>query len=270
MRLLITCLIFSLTFAVHPLMAKEFILLQSTTSTKNSGLYDFLLPIAEAALDLQIRVVAVGTGQALRNAQNCDADVVIVHAKPAEQAFVDAGYGVKRYDLMYNDFVLLGPVDDPAKVAQATDLQNALARIADAKVKFASRGDDSGTHKKERALWATAVRDPLPDSGRWYLETGSGMGATLNIAVELGAYTLSDRATWLTFQNKRDHKVLFQNDPALFNQYGVIAVSPVNCPKVKAKAANALVNWLIGPAGQAAIAAFTLNGQALFTPNSRP
>ena len=254
----------------HEATAKDFIVLQSTTSTKNSGLYDHLIPLAEATLDVEIRVVAVGTGQALRNAQNCDADVLIVHAKQAEDAFVAAGFGIKRHDLMYNDFVLIGPNGDPAPVMETQNLSAAFGNIAKKSAKFASRGDDSGTHKKERALWAASVHDPLPESGTWYLETGSGMGATLNIAVELGAYTLSDRATWLTFQNKRNHRIVYQNDPLLFNQYGVIAVSPDHCPKTKTKAADRFITWLLGSDGQSAIAAHTLDGQALFTPNAQP
>ncbi|SIS98458.1 tungstate transport system substrate-binding protein [Roseivivax lentus] len=244
------------------------ILVQSTTSTANSGLYDNLLPRFTEATGIAVNVVAVGTGQAIRNAQNCDADVLLVHAKSAEEAFVAAGYGVSRQDLMYNDFVIVGPADDPAGVAGLTDAGAALSRIAEAEALFASRGDDSGTHKKERALWEGTGADPDAASGDWYRETGSGMGATLNAAVGMGAYTLTDRATWLSFGNKGDVAVLVEHDPALFNQYGVILVSPDRCPDVKEEDGMAFIDWLTGRDGQSAIAEFTIDGTQVFFPNA--
>ena len=244
------------------------ILVQSTTSTANSGLYDHLLPIFKASSGIDVHVVAVGTGQAIRNARNCDGDVLLVHAKPDEEAFVAGGYGVKRSDLMYNDFVIVGPPTDPAGIAGGDKAAEALKRIAAAKAPFASRGDNSGTHKKELALWEAAGIDPEPASGQWYRETGSGMGATLNVAVGMGAYALTDRATWISFKNKGDLKILVAGDDALFNQYGVILVSTAKCPNVKAEFGQTFIDWLTGKDGQAAIAAFKLEGQQLFFPNA--
>ncbi len=245
------------------------ILLQSTTSTANSGLYDYLLPRFTAETGIRVHVVAVGTGQAIRNARNCDADVLLVHAKEAEEAFVAEGYGERRHDLMYNDFVIVGPQSDPAKIKDLPTATEALRKIAAARAPFVSRGDDSGTHKKELALWRAAGLDPKRHSGTWYREVGAGMGATLNIATGMGAYALTDRATWLSFRNKGDFSILVAGDPALFNQYGVIAISPKRCPHVKAKAARTFVSWLLSEKGQQAIAAYRLMGKQLFFPNAR-
>jgi len=258
----------ALAMATPAMGADDFIIVQSTTSTQNSGLYDAILPDYAQTGGGAVRVVAVGTGQAIRNARNCDGDVLLVHARAAEEAFVEAGYGLSRADLMYNDFVLVGPADDPAQVADAPDIDAALAAIATARTPFASRGDDSGTHKKERALWSGAGVDPSGDSGTWYRETGSGMGATLNIATGMGAYTLTDRATWIAYGNKGDHRILAEGDAALFNQYGVIAVDPAHCPSVRADAARAFIDWLLSDAGQGAIAAYRREGQQLFFPNA--
>ncbi len=244
------------------------LLVQSTTSTANSGLYDFLLPQFKADTGITVHVVAVGTGQALKNARNCDGDVLLVHAKAAEDAFVADGYGVARYDLMYNDFVFVGPSEDPAGIGSKTTALGALEAIARGEAKFASRGDNSGTHKKEMALWREAGIDPTGASGRWYLETGSGMGATLNIAVGSGAYTLTDRATWISFRNKSDFRILLEGDKTLFNQYGVIAVNPDKCPSVKRDEAQAFVDWLLSSRGQDAIAAYRLDGKQLFFPSA--
>ena len=206
--------------------AKEpFIIVQSTTSTANSGLLEAILPAFEAKTGIEVRVVAVGTGQAIKNAQNGDGDVLLVHAKAAEETFVAQGYGVERFDLMYNDFVFVGPADDPAGISGGTDAAAALAAIAGTQSIFASRGDDSGTHKKELSLWRAAGIDPTGASGSWYRETGSGMGATLNAAAGMSAYTMSDRATWISFANKGGLKVVVEGGEALFNQYGVIRVN---------------------------------------------
>ena len=253
-------------FATPAFADDPIVLVQSTTSTQNSGLYAYILPIATEALGLDIRVVAVGTGQALGNAERCDGDMLIVHARAAEEEFVSAGFGLARYDLMYNDFVLVGPATDPANVAEATGIADALARIAIAEVPFASRGDDSGTHKKELSLW-DGIADVAAASGDWYRETGSGMGATLNLAVGMGAYTLTDRATWLAFENRGSHVILNEGDAALFNQYGVVPVNPAHCPNANAIGAQAFTEWLLGD-GQAVIAAFEVDGQQLFFPNA--
>lgn len=248
--------------------AQSSILVQSTTSTANSGLYDHILPGFTKTTGITVNVVAVGTGQAIRNAANCDGDVLLVHARAAEEAFVAEGYGVQRTDLMYNDFIIVGPEADPATLRGTRDAKAALARIADAKVLFASRGDDSGTHKKEIALWAAAGTDPSGASGTWYRETGSGMGATLNAAVGMAAYTLTDRATWLGFANKQDFEIMVEGDDDLFNQYGVTLVNPEACPDGNARDGQIFVDWLLSDAGQTAISGFTLEGQQLFFPNA--
>ena len=248
--------------------AAEFIVVQSTTSTRNSGLLDHLLPRFTAESGIEVRVVAVGTGQALRNARNGDADVLLVHAKPAEEAFVAAGFGVERFDLMYNDFVIVGPASDPAGVAGADDAVASLVAIARAGAAFASRGDDSGTHRKELELWSETEVDTASASGGWYRETGSGMGATLNAAVGMNAYTLTDRATWIAFGNKGDFAIHVEGDARLFNQYGVILVNPRMHPHVKAAAGRAFIDWMLGPEGQSAIASFRIGDQQPFFPNA--
>jgi tungstate transport system substrate-binding protein len=248
----------------------EFIIVQSTTSTQNSGLFEHILPLFTKKTGIDVRVVAVGTGQALKNAENGDGDVVFVHSKPDEEKFVAEGWGVKRYDVMYNDFVIVGPAADTANIAGLKDAVEGLKKIAEAEATFASRADDSGTNKAELKLWQDAGIDPKPASGKWYLETGSGMGATLNTAVGKRAYTLTDRGTWLSFANKDDFKVLVEGDPELFNQYGVILVNPAKHANVKAKKGQAFIDWLIGSEGQAAIASYKIDGQQLFFPNARP
>lgn len=246
----------------------KFILVQSTTSTENSGLFKELLPKFTQKTGIEVRVVAVGTGQAIKNAENGDGDVLLVHAKAAEEKFVADGFGVKRYDVMYNDFVIVGPKSDPAKVSGSTDVVAALKKIADAKAPFASRGDDSGTHKAELKLWKKADVDPKAASGAWYRETGSGMGATINTGVGMGAYVLTDRATWSSYGNKGDYQIAVEGDPALFNQYGVILVSPAKHPAVKAEMGQTFIDWLTGPEGQKAIAEFKIGGEQQFFPNA--
>ena len=248
--------------------AEDSIILQSTTSTANSGLYDHILPLFEEETGIRVNVVAVGTGQAIKNARNGDGDVLLVHAKSAEEQFVADGYGVERFDVMYNDFIIVGPPDDPAGIAGSEDAEVALARIAGAELPFASRGDNSGTHKKEMALWKEADVDPTAASGTWYRETGSGMGATLNAAVGMSAYTMTDRGTWISFKNKGDHEILVEGDPNLFNQYGVILVNPEKHPKVNVEAGQAFIDWILSDEGQAAIADYRLDGQQLFFPNA--
>ncbi|MEM1268024.1 MAG: substrate-binding domain-containing protein [Pseudomonadota bacterium] len=248
-----------------PLAAGPFIILQSTTSTENTGLFDHILPRFEAETGIDVRVVAVGTGQALKNAARGDGDVVLVHARSAEEAFVAAGHGRARYDVMFNDFVIVGPPEDPAGIRGLSDAVRALDQIARTRARFTSRGDDSGTHKAERALWADTNVDLGAASGTWYLETGAGMGATLNIATATGAYVLTDRATWISFGNKGRQEILVAGDPRLLNQYGVI---PVSHPSAKDDLADIFVDWILSEAGQAAIAGFTQNGVQLFFPNA--
>ena len=263
----------ALLVAVHVGLAvaeDRFIIVQSTTSTQNSGLFEHILPLFTKKTGIEVRVVAVGTGQALKNAENGDGDVVLVHSKPDEEKFVADGWGVKRYDFMYNDFIIVGPAADPAKIVGVKDPVQAFKQIAEARAPFASRADDSGTNKAELKLWQGAGTDAKASSGNWYLETGSGMGATLNTAVGKQAYALTDRGTWLSFANKDDFKVLVEGNPKLFNQYGVILVNPQKHPNVKAKEGQAFIDWLIGSDGQAAIASYKIGGQQLFFPNAGP
>ena len=247
---------------------EKFIIVQSTTSTQNSGLFDYLLPRFQDRTGIQVRVVAVGTGQAIRNAANGDGDVLLVHSKPSEEKFVANGFGVARSDVMYNDFVIVGPASDPAKISGSNNVIEALRKIAEAKALFASRGDDSGTHKAELRLWKAAEIDAGAASGDWYRETGSGMGATLNTGTGMGAYIMTDRATWIAFGNKADFEIMVEGDPKMFNQYGVVLVNPETHPHVKAKLGQAFVDWLLSKEGQAAIASYKVDGQQLFFPNA--
>ena len=268
-RALILFLAFAVLGAGGGRAGAPYIVLQSTTSTANSGLLGEILPLFTAETGIEVRVVAVGTGQAIRNARNGDGDVLLVHAREAEEKFVAEGWGVARFDVMYNDFVIVGPRADPAGIAGMKDASAAFARIAAAAAPFVSRGDDSGTHRKEIALWKTAGIDVAAASGSWYRETGSGMGATLNAAVGMGAYALTDRATWIAFANKGDFEVLVEGDRRLFNQYGVILVNPRRHPAVKAEMGQRFIDWLTGPQGQKAIAEFSRNGRQLFFPNAK-
>ena len=247
----------------------RFITVASTTSTRNSGLYNHILPIFTKKTGIKVRVVAVGTGQAIKLAQNGDADALFVHHKPSEESFVSAGFGLKRIDVMYNDFILVGPTLDPAKVEGSKSIGTALKKIADANQPFVSRGDDSGTHKKELSLWKTSGNNPQKSSGSWYRETGSGMGATLNTASAMSAYALTDRSTWLKFSNKGNLKVLVEGDSQLFNPYGITVVNPALHPHVKWKDAEAFANWLISKAGQMAIAKYKIKDQQAFFPNAQ-
>ena len=269
-RNVIRAALISLGLSTSAALAEEpFIVVQSTTSTQNSGLFDHILPWFEAETGIDVRVVAVGTGQAIKNAINGDGDVLLVHAKADEEQFVADGWGVERFDVMYNDFVLVGPKSDPAGIRGGSDIVAALKAVAGAEVPFASRGDDSGTHKAELRHWKNAGVDPVAASGTWYRETGSGMGATLNVASGMDAYALTDRATWEAFGNRGNLEVLVQGDPSLFNQYGVILVNPDRHPRVRAAAGQRFVDWLTGPDGQAAIESFQLNGQQLFFANAK-
>ena len=257
--------------ALAPAAAQDkSILVQSTTSTENSGLFGYLLPKFKEASGIDVKVVAVGTGQALKNAQNGDGDVVFVHAKDDEEKFVAAGWGVKRQDVMYNDFIIVGPANDPAKIVGSHDAVAAMTKIAETKAPFVSRGDDSGTHKMELKLWKTTGVDVKAASGSWYRETGSGMGETLNTAVGMNGYCLTDRGTWISFGNKADYKIVVEGDKKLFNQYGVILVNPEKHAHVKAKDGQAFIDWLVGKDGQKVIADYKINGEQLFFPNAQP
>ena len=256
----------SLILATVAYAGEPRILVQSTTSTQYSGLYDYLIPKFEAETGMQVAVVAVGTGQAIKNAMNGDADVLLVHAMQSELRFVEQGFGVQRYDVMYNDFVLIGPKHDPANIAHLNAVNDALKALQQTRQRFISRGDDSGTHKKELRLWQAADLSP---AGQWYVETGSGMGATIRMAVEMNGYTLTDRATWIAFNGKEDHRILLSGQNELFNQYGVIAVNPAKHPHVNQTGAEAFITWLLSAHGQQMIAEFKVQGQQLFFPNAR-
>jgi tungstate transport system substrate-binding protein len=243
--------------------ADDYITVASTTSTEQSGLFKHLLPQARKALGFDVHVVAVGTGQALDMGRRGDADVEFVHDEVAEEKFLAEGYGVKRYPVMYNDFVIVGPKSDPAG-ARGKDVVAALKEIAAAQAPFASRGDKSGTDAAEKRYWKLAGIAP---KGGWYRETGSGMGPTLNTAAAMNAYALADRGTWLSFRNRGDLAILVEGDTRLFNQYGVMLVNPAKHPHVKQELGQKFIDWLISPAGQAAIAAYRIDGQQLFFPN---
>ncbi len=255
------------SFTTFAVAQERSILVQSTTSTQNSGLYDYLLPIFTEETGIRVDVVAVGTGQALKNAERGDADVLLVHAKAAEEAFIAAGFGVKRFDLMYNDFIILGSEDDPLGLSEADSVEDMLTLLSTGDAIFVSRGDDSGTNKKELQLWASIGVTPDPNSG-WYRETGSGMGATIRVAVELGAYTMSDRATWIAYENKGDTKIVYEGDPPLFNQYGIIMVNPEVHPHVKVEDAQIFIDWMLSGHGQDLINNYIVNGQQLFFANA--
>jgi len=243
------------------------IVVASTTSTQDSGLFGYLLPIVEQKLGITVKVLAQGTGQALDTARRGDADVVWVHARSAEEKFLAEGWGVKRYPVMYNDFVLIGPKGDPAGI-KGTDIVAALQAIKAGTAGFVSRGDRSGTHIAELALWKEAGVDIGHDRGPWYKEIGQGMGAALNIASATNAYVLSDRATWLAFKNRRDLAILVEGDKRLFNQYGVMLVNPARHPTVKKDLGQQFIDWLISPDGQRAISGYTIDGRQLFYPNA--
>ena len=244
------------------------IIVQSTTSTKNSGFYDFISSKLKKDTGITIHVVAVGTGAAIKNAMNCDGDVLLVHSPEREIEFVNKGFSKKRYKLMYNDFVLIGPSLDPAKVKLQNNVVEAFQAIAKKQILFASRGDNSGTHSKEKIIWKKAGIIAKTYSGKWYRETGSGMGATINVAIGMGGYTLSDRATWIKFSNKKDFKVLFQGDKMLFNQYGVMLINKLKCPTVKSKLGQKFIDWLISSRGQKSINSYKVKGKQLFFGNA--
>jgi len=246
----------------------RFITVASTTSTENSGLFGFMLPVFEKRTGIQVRVVALGTGQALDLARRGDADVVFVHAKAAEEKFLAEGQGVKRYPVMYNDFVLIGPKGDPAKVAGGTDILVAFRKIDAANAPFVSRGDRSGTNMAELKLWKAAGIDIAKDKGPWYRDTGQGMGPALNTASSMNAYILADRGTWLAFKNRGDLTIVVQGDKRLFNQYGVMLVNPAKHPSVKKDLGQAFIDWVISPEGQKVIADYKINGEQLFYPNA--
>lgn len=249
---------------------RPYVVMASTTSTEQSGLFGHLLPIFARETGIEVRVVAQGTGQALATARKGDADVVFVHDRVAEERFVAEGWGLARRDVMYNDFVVIGPKSDPARIAGGRDVTAALVAIAQAKAPFASRGDKSGTHAAELRFWKDAGVDPKGAGAGWYRETGSGMGPTLNVAAQMSAYTISDRGTWLNFRNRADLAILVEGDRRLSNQYGVILVDPARHPHVRHEHARRFADWIVSPAGQVAIASYRIGGEQVFFPNAPP
>jgi tungstate transport system substrate-binding protein len=263
----LACLLLALGCASSA-FAQRYVTVASTTSTEQSGLFGHILPLFERKTGIEVRVVAVGTGQALDLARRGDADVVFVHAKAAEEEFLREGHGVRRFPVMYNDFVVIGPRADPAGIAGGTDTLEAFRKIKSAGAPFVSRGDRSGTHIAEVNLWSMAGIDIAKEKGAWYRETGQGMGPALNTASSMNAYLLSDRATWLAFMNRGDLGVLVEGDTRLMNQYGVMLVNPERHPSVKRADGQAFIDWLVSPEGQGAIAAYAIGGEQLFFPNA--
>jgi tungstate transport system substrate-binding protein len=254
--------------AISAQAQERFITVASTTSTEQSGLFGHLLPLFEQKTGIKVHVVAVETGQALDLARRGDADVVFVHARTAEEKFLSEGHGVKRFPVMYNDFVLVGRKTDPAKIGGSKDILEALKKVEAAKAPFVSRGDKSGTHLAELDLWKAAGIDIDKAKGPWYRDTGQGMGPALNTAASMNAYILTDRGTWLSFKNRGDLAILVEGDKRLFNQYGVMLVNPDKHPSVKKELGQMFVDWVTSPEGQKAIADYKINGEQLFYPNA--
>lgn len=267
-RRLIIAAAASFAFSGHALAQDKSIVVASTTSTQDSGLFGHILPMFKAKTGIDVKVVAQGTGQALDTGRRGDADVVFVHAKPAEEKFVAEGFGVKRYPVMYNDFILVGPKSDPAGIKGSKDIVAALGTIKSKGVDFISRGDKSGTHQAELNLWKIAGIDIAKDKGPWYKEIGQGMGAALNTASASNAYVLADRGTWLSFKNRGDLVIAVEGDKRLFNQYGVMLVNPAKHPSVKKELGQRFIDWLVSAEGQKAIADYKINGEQLFYPNA--
>jgi tungstate transport system substrate-binding protein len=252
-------------FAGQATAGESLLRLATTTSTANSGLMDFLIPRFTAQTGIEIHLIAVGTGKALRLGREGDVDIVLVHARAAEDAFVEGGYGVDRADVMYNDFIIAGPRSDPAGAADSDSVAQVLQRVYASEQPFISRGDDSGTHKRELILWQSSGKTP---AGSWYREVGQGMGKTLQIANEVDGYTMTDRGTWLAYQSKLDIQLLFEDDPPLFNPYGIIAVNPARHADVNYAGASKLIKWMTSPEAQKMIGEFKIRGQQLFVPSA--
>ena len=257
---------FFLFFLTANLIPNDTIILQSTTSTKNSGFYDYILPEFQAISGIKVNVVAVGTGAAIRNAKNCDGDVLIAHSPIMERELVSLGYSKFRYEFMFNDYVIIGPSLDSAKIRGLKNPTTAIKKIFKTESVFLSRGDSSGTHIKEKSLWKKIGINPQKYSGKWYLETGTSMGTTINTAIGLGGYTLTDRATWINFGNKKDFSILVAGHDSLHNPYGIIAINNDKCPNTKFEKSLIFIKWLLSKKGQKLIASYKINGEQLFFP----
>ena len=256
-------------FLLNNASASEFLVVQSTTSTSDSGFYEFLLPKYEEKFGIDVRVVAVGTGQAIKNAMNGDGDLLIVHSEDDEKEFIKKGYGLERKLLMYNDFIIIGPKKDPEKIKEKKTIKDVFKTIQEKELSFLTRGDNSGTHKREVLLWKKSGINPKNLNREFYIDAGRGMGATLNMAASMDAYTITDRGTWLSFNNKQDLDILYSGVPPLHNQYSVIVINPKKHPHVKSKLANHFSSWLIGEEGQKLISEFKISGSQLFFPNHK-
>ena len=259
-------LFFFSLFLFFKVNSEDFIILQSTTSARDSGFYDFILPKFGKKSGVEVRVIAVGTGQAIKNSRRCDADVLIAHHKESEEKLVLDGYGLYRKEFMYNDFVLVGPKSDPAEVQQVNSILKSLKLIKKKKNLFVSRGDDSGTHKKEHSLWEMTGQVPNPKDSKWFFSVGQGMGGALNVAVNKDAYILSDRSTWESFKNKKKHTIVVENEPLLLNYYGVIPINPKKCPDVKIQKVDKFIEWLTSEETKLLISEFKVNNKQLFFP----
>jgi len=247
---------------------EKVLLMATTTSTEDTGLLNVIAPEFKKATGIDLRWTATGTGKALKLGEDCNVDVLMVHAPSAEKKLVEAGFGLNRREIMYNDFIIIGPAADPARIAGLRDTNDALRRIAEARAPFVSRGDRSGTHAAELRLWQVAGVDPVAGRGAWYREVGQGMGPALNTAAAQNAYVLADRGTWLSFRNRQDLRILVEGDARLFNQYGVMLVNPQRLAQVKAADGQRFIDWILSPAGQGAIASYKINGEQLFFPNA--
>ncbi len=255
--------IFIMLLPLVAFTSDKYITLQSTTSVRDSGLLNYIIPQFRDRFDVNIRVIANGTGQAIKNSIDCNGDLLLVHSLKDEINFVNQGYGISRYNLMYNDFVIIGPSSNPAKITSSDTIKNTLENIAVSGSKFISRSDDSGTHKREMSLWVNS-KVKINDNDKWYVRAGQGMGATLNIAVGMNAYTLTDRSTWLKFRNKANHKILYESETHLKNEYGIIVVNPQHCPNAKVQSAQLFVDWLTSDNGKTAIESYRIDNNQVF------
>ena len=268
MKNIFLIILFNFLFALQAIADDNKILIQSTTSTRDSGFYEYILPYFYKKHNISVSVVSVGTGQAIKNASRCDGDLLIVHSPKLEEKFMSSGFGLKRNNLMYNNFIIIGPKNDPVKISSSRSILDVFSKLYATKFKFISRGDDSGTHLKEKYIWELLDLESSDFDQNWYLESGQGMGATLNIAIGMNAYSLADQATWIRFSNKSNHKSLFEKDNILHNQYGIIRINPIRCPDINHESAELFYNWILSEEGQHLIDSFLINGKSVFTGNS--
>ena len=264
LKLMSICLIFMPLYQSHSTEINDKIIIQSTTSTRDSGLYEYLIPYFSNKYNINVNIVAVGTGQAIINASNCDGDLLIVHSRKLENMFIANGFGHSRRNLMYNDFIVIGPKSDPSGISSSTDIKSVFDKLSKGNSKFISRGDNSGTNESELDKWNLISFDPLKYSGKWYLESGQSMGSTLNMAISLNAYTYTDRSTWLRFKNKQNHVILYKNRNELQNNYSIIKISKDNCPDINHAGANLFYDWILSTDTKALIKSYKYNNEPMF------